>query len=646
MSGKSKFQISRSLDEKIKRIIGGINDECDTEFSQISHAYVLGFNYANVTNYVGLTTDYHSNYTAFPIVGLVFFKSSSTDEEIKSSLKLVSEYSSSPDGLGSFKSDKNEQLFLIYGLDPESKQAFKKVFDASSERFLEDQPKLSVLDDSKIYNHSALVKLDISLGLKICDTSNKLLDKDKIEATLDEVRKTLTSDTKSITFNLTKSNYSVNSAEGQKNLTESLYDHLDAPSDVEQMGDYLPQLTKKDKEKLVEKWHNKMKTQRAPLEIELEHENLSYGESSQLPADSYGFHLELFVHLHMNDPISKSLQVILFLLRQKIDQLRSMLVNRAGDKIEVGELKSCTFQPPQVGHLISTIYEIPTIASQPNYDALTECRRKLHLTHLVPMNEPKFRYSQRILNVSMTNTDQQAGYLCNVHKEILEKSGIKGGLRNVIEGTYTYHHYMQDKISDNGWGCAYRSLQTIISWFKHQGYIYSPDVELRAPKGNENKSDSLRKKLNLEARVPTHEEIQSVLVDVGDKQASFIGSHLWIGSQEVCYVLNHLYDIDSRFISVSSGGDIGYKARDLGAHIVEQSTPVMIGGGVLAHTIIGIDFNEKNGDTSYLILDPHYTGSEDLSTITKKGWCGWKKNSFWDKNSFYNLCLPQRPIEF
>lgn len=29
---------------------------------------------------------------------------------------------------------------------------------------------------------------------------------------------------------------------------------------------------------------------------------------------------------------------------------------------------------------------------------------------------------------------------------------------------------MQDRMNDNGWGCAYRSLQTIISWFKFQGY--------------------------------------------------------------------------------------------------------------------------------------------------------------------------------
>lgn len=34
----------------------------------------------------------------------------------------------------------------------------------------------------------------------------------------------------------------------------------------------------------------------------------------------------------------------------------------------------------------------------------------------------------------------------------------------LVRGHYTYHHYMQDGINDSGWGCAYRTLQTILSW--------------------------------------------------------------------------------------------------------------------------------------------------------------------------------------
>jgi len=42
------------------------------------------------------------------------------------------------------------------------------------------------------------------------------------------------------------------------------------------------------------------------------------------------------------------------------------------------------------------------------------------------------------------------------------------------------------------------------------------------------------------------------------------------------------------------------------------------GGGVLAHTILGVAWSENSGQIRFLILDPHYTGEEDLQTITDK----------------------------
>ena len=37
------------------------------------------------------------------------------------------------------------------------------------------------------------------------------------------------------------------------------------------------------------------------------------------------------------------------------------------------------------------------------------------------------------------------------------------------------------------------------------------------------------------------------------------------------------------------------KARELSRHFAEHGTPVMIGGNNLAHTILGIDYNEGTG---------------------------------------------------
>ena len=76
---------------------------------------------------------------------------------------------------------------------------------------------------------------------------------------------------------------------------------------------------------------------------------------------------------------------------------------------------------------------------------------------------------------------------------------------------------------------------------------------------------------------------------------------------------------------------------------------VNAGGGVLAYTLLGVDYNEASGDCAFLILDPHYTGTDDLKKIINGGWCGWKKavdnkgKIFFLHDKFYNLLLPQRP---
>jgi Ufm1-specific protease 2 len=45
-----------------------------------------------------------------------------------------------------------------------------------------------------------------------------------------------------------------------------------------------------------------------------------------------------------------------------------------------------------------------------------------------------------------------------------------------VKGDYLYYHYMQDNFDDKGWGCAYRSLQTLISF-----YVCNSIGELKRP---------------------------------------------------------------------------------------------------------------------------------------------------------------------
>lgn len=225
---------------------------------------------------------------------------------------------------------------------------------------------------------------------------------------------------------------------------------------------------------------------------------------------------------------------------------------------------------------------------------------------------------------------------------------------------------LQDKFDDSGWGCAYRSFQTIWSWFRRQHYVATP--------------------------APDHREIQRALVAASQRPPSFLGSREWIGALELGSLVEGVLlggrEGSYRVINVASGVDIPSKAREIAAHFDThvsqcledeclglpvllganclgwaaglcselqatgasatsgcaeddrrpaacweltlptvlgqwlQGSPIMIGGGVLAYTLLGIDFNEKTGDCAFLILDPHYTGADDLKKI-RGGGAGW-----------------------
>ncbi|XP_067838707.1 ufm1-specific protease 2-like [Heptranchias perlo] len=263
------------------------------------------------------------------------------------------------------------------------------------------------------------------------------------------------------------------------------------------------------------------------------------------------------------------------------------------------------FELPEKTTLTTVIY--PAGISD---ETLEPQRKELH-TELGLGNKPFFR---RSMVYQFPNDDLQNKYLRTVHKYIPLPDTEKFKI-SVVHGSYTYHHYLQDDINDSGWGCAYRSLQTIISWFKYQGYIDSP--------------------------IPTHVEIQQMLVNIGDKAPDIVGSTDWIGSFELRTILNTM-GLTAKVLSLRAGSDISAAARNLATHFEDQGTPVMVGGEPLAHTLLGVAWNEDSGETKYLILDAHYTGEDDWASVVDKG-VEWKPEEFWDPSEPYNLCLPQRP---
>lgn len=309
-----------------------------------------------------------------------------------------------------------------------------------------------------------------------------------------------------------------------------------------------------------------------------------------------------------------------------VDQLHSLKKKILPDFLKQHpQLSPYHFIPPGFLHPITAIYELSYGETEQKH---VEVRRSLHLRLGLPFDRPLLRVANAMkLSLTKDNTrnkpNLKGSYLLkDVHLGI-PSSGVSGGTISLIQGSYEYYHYLQDGFDDSGWGCAYRSLQTIISWFRQQHYT-STDV-------------------------PSHRDIQQALVEIGDKDPSFVGSREWIGAIELSFVLDKLLGVSCKVINVRSGAELPEKCRELALHFETQGTPIMIGGGVLAYTLLGVDYNDVSGDCAFLILDPHYTGGEDLKKILNGGWCGWKKavdskgKHFFLHDKFYNLLLPQRP---
>uniref|UniRef100_H3CEY8 UFM1-specific peptidase 1 n=2 Tax=Tetraodon nigroviridis TaxID=99883 RepID=H3CEY8_TETNG len=205
----------------------------------------------------------------------------------------------------------------------------------------------------------------------------------------------------------------------------------------------------------------------------------------------------------------------------------------------------------------------------------------------------------------------------NVHIGLIhpERDSLKCSL---VKGDYQYFHYGCDGQDDRGWGCGYRTVQTMASWLCQN---WDPNK-----------------------RIPSLPEIQQALVSMGDKPHSFLGSKEWIGTVEASLVLDHFFHVPCKLVHARGGGaDLERVAvPELGQHFEKHGSPVMMGGDRdnSSKGILGV----CSGDAgSYLLVaDPHYDGCElDGTELQRRGWVAWKRVSSLNQSSFYNLCMPQ-----
>lgn len=136
----------------------------------------------------------------------------------------------------------------------------------------------------------------------------------------------------------------------------------------------------------------------------------------------------------------------------------------------------------------------------------------------------------------------------------LDHEGQESHETYVTRGEFTFFHYGCDSVNDNGWGCAYRSLQSMASWIIGKRQCQS------------------------ELHVPSIREIQDCLVRIEDKPARFVGSRDWIGAMEVFYVVDNLYDVPCKILHILKSEDLSQHVDTLISYFKDFGGFAMMGG--------------------------------------------------------------------
>lgn len=260
---------------------------------------------------------------------------------------------------------------------------------------------------------------------------------------------------------------------------------------------------------------------------------------------------------------------------------------------------------------------------------------KFHQSHTSGCDLNQFHHAgmedqtDKTLIVEQNAMQMPPHLLKNVHIGLASPKNCQTDIQ-IVSKYYDYYHYLVDGINDTGWGCGYRTLQTMCSW-----------VNLSTKIGKEKKLE-----------VPSINTIQDILVKIGDKQPEFYGSKDWIGSFEIFLSLDYLYNISSKIVHIKRGGLDEQSIIFLKEHFENFKSPVMMGGDVdgASKCILGIAFIDRNSlsqeftrdEIHLLVLDPHFVGNDaTLKQLQDEHWISWKRLTDFDEQSFYNFCLPQ-----
>jgi len=187
--------------------------------------------------------------------------------------------------------------------------------------------------------------------------------------------------------------------------------------------------------------------------------------------------------------------------------------------------------------------------------------------------------------VSIFQLYQQRNLVISPHKHRLVRMKTPT-VASIVKGDFEFFHYTSE---DAGWGCAYRSLQHVLSW-------------------------QLFSNLTLNS-VPSIKDLQEKLVNLGCMGTCFFsGCEEWIGSQEIGWILME-YGLTPRYLFGESACQlIENHASEIFDHFRCQGSPIVLCSGQKAFTLLGIGTSSTNIH-SLLVADPHYKGIDIVERI-------------------------------
>ncbi|KAF7458528.1 peptidase family c78 protein [Cryptosporidium felis] len=193
-----------------------------------------------------------------------------------------------------------------------------------------------------------------------------------------------------------------------------------------------------------------------------------------------------------------------------------------------------------------------------------------------------------------------------------------------ILGDFYYYHYNQDNFNDQGWGCTYRSLQMLLSWYLINNYTNKHVLSITEIQEFLKKNDS------------TYNNLQ-------------IGSNTLIGTVEASYILIMYLGISCKLKYYYNIEEFLRNYDLISNHFQNISSPIIISIGDYSYLLTGIQISKdpsspfKLDNVHYLLVDPHYIGKDDLDSIYKKNGVSWKSSKFFksvSKGKYVNVLFP------